>query len=224
ATHRLQAKEAVSRRCVVAIALPAHVLLKILGPHIGHEERRRGVAARRRTDVGSRIDRAAAEQRDAGDGGTHNERSDRTHLAPQHIPSRKSGKLARATRHQARDGDESETHVGDSHHRVHAASLRSTALRVGAAPTRRAMLRSEEHTSELQSPCNLVCRLLLEKKKQHHITPPHFQHRDHPLYMLLPTPPFTPPLHRPPLALPDQPLTLAPLRHRLSSTRLPAPP
>src|SRR5256885_7953300 len=29
--------------------------------------------------------------------------------------------------------------------------------------------RSEEHTSELQSPCNLVCRLLLEKKKN---TPP----------------------------------------------------
>src|SRR5256885_10215690 len=27
-------------------------------------------------------------------------------------------------------------------------------------------LRSEEHTSELQSPCNLVCRLLLEKKKK----------------------------------------------------------
>src|SRR2546426_3025291 len=26
-------------------------------------------------------------------------------------------------------------------------------------------VRSEEHTSELQSPCNLVCRLLLEKKK-----------------------------------------------------------
>src|SRR2546426_7926696 len=29
----------------------------------------------------------------------------------------------------------------------------------------RVVLRSEEHTSELQSPCNLVCRLLLEKKK-----------------------------------------------------------
>src|SRR5256885_5713242 len=29
-----------------------------------------------------------------------------------------------------------------------------------------ATLRSEEHTSELQSPCNLVCRLLLEKKKK----------------------------------------------------------
>src|SRR5256885_11365269 len=29
------------------------------------------------------------------------------------------------------------------------------------------LARSEEHTSELQSPCNLVCRLLLEKKKKH---------------------------------------------------------
>src|ERR1022692_725456 len=29
--------------------------------------------------------------------------------------------------------------------------------------------RSEEHTSELQSPCNLVCRLLLEKKKTPHV-------------------------------------------------------
>src|SRR2546426_8519317 len=34
--------------------------------------------------------------------------------------------------------------------------------------------RSEEHTSELQSPCNLVCRLLLEKKKKNrteHVIP-----------------------------------------------------
>src|SRR2546426_4886524 len=30
----------------------------------------------------------------------------------------------------------------------------------------RVVERSEEHTSELQSPCNLVCRLLLEKKKK----------------------------------------------------------
>src|SRR5256885_2681719 len=30
--------------------------------------------------------------------------------------------------------------------------------------------RSEEHTSELQSPCNLVCRLLLEKKKSKHMS------------------------------------------------------
>src|SRR5256886_3981901 len=33
-----------------------------------------------------------------------------------------------------------------------------------SSPTRSAAMRSEEHTSELQSPCNLVCRLLLEKK------------------------------------------------------------
>src|SRR5256885_13094102 len=32
--------------------------------------------------------------------------------------------------------------------------------------------RSEEHTSELQSPCNLVCRLLLEKKKNKKETVP----------------------------------------------------
>src|SRR5256885_5618692 len=31
------------------------------------------------------------------------------------------------------------------------------------------LLRSEEHTSELQSPCNLVCRLLLEKKKKENV-------------------------------------------------------
>src|SRR5256885_16754674 len=40
---------------------------------------------------------------------------------------------------------------------------------VGAGHHRVALVerhrRSEEHTSELQSPCNLVCRLLLEKKK-----------------------------------------------------------
>src|SRR5256885_9872352 len=39
--------------------------------------------------------------------------------------------------------------------RVHARNSRSQCCR-----------RSEEHTSELQSPCNLVCRLLLEKKKK----------------------------------------------------------
>src|SRR3989454_2427217 len=40
--------------------------------------------------------------------------------------------------------------------------------RAGAKPRARTpqpCQRSEEHTSELQSPCNLVCRLLLEKKK-----------------------------------------------------------
>src|SRR3989454_71187 len=36
-----------------------------------------------------------------------------------------------------------------------------------SAPPSMRPARSEEHTSELQSPCNLVCRLLLEKKKKH---------------------------------------------------------
>src|SRR5688572_31571580 len=43
------------------------------------------------------------------------------------------------------------------------ASVRSTTTRGPRAPRRR---RSEEHTSELQSQSNLVCRLLLEKKKK----------------------------------------------------------
>src|SRR5256885_7732434 len=36
-------------------------------------------------------------------------------------------------------------------------------VQLGRLPASMSVLRSEEHTSELQSPCNLVCRLLLEK-------------------------------------------------------------
>src|SRR5256885_11374901 len=39
--------------------------------------------------------------------------------------------------------------------------------RIGLAGPIGGSTRSEEHTSELQSPCNLVCRLLLEKKKKY---------------------------------------------------------
>src|SRR5256885_7016905 len=39
--------------------------------------------------------------------------------------------------------------------------------------------RSEEHTSELQSPCNLVCRLLLEKKKTKYFTITNTPHQVH---------------------------------------------
>src|SRR5256885_4343119 len=52
-----------------------------------------------------------------------------------------------------------------------AAMLQLTALLLVAQiqlPPPRGYVRSEEHTSELQSPCNLVCRLLLEKKKTPH--------------------------------------------------------
>src|SRR5688500_19702876 len=37
-------------------------------------------------------------------------------------------------------------------------------LNLSLGPVDLNLLRSEEHTSELQSPCNIVCRLLLEKK------------------------------------------------------------
>src|SRR2546430_12979537 len=49
---------------------------------------------------------------------------------------------------------------------LHGARRRPVALRAQRALSRRS-LRSEEHTSELQSQSNLVCRLLLEKKKTH---------------------------------------------------------
>src|SRR5256885_10022169 len=76
--------------------------------------------------------------------------------------------------------------------------------------------RSEEHTSELQSPCNLVCRLLLEKKKTH--TSPQELTCPHP-----PTP--RPPCHRdPPCSRPSAlrivpagvPATLSPAIRRKS--------
>src|SRR5256885_3266901 len=56
-------------------------------------------------------------------------------------------------------------------------------------------MRSEEHTSELQSPCNLVCRLLLEKKK----LAPSIDDRRHPgRRLLLSREVFWPCLFRPP--------------------------
>src|SRR5258706_12091486 len=49
--------------------------------------------------------------------------------------------------------------------RIPATSYLASMLRK-PAPPHRSILRSEEHTSELQSLTNLVCRLLLEKKKK----------------------------------------------------------
>src|SRR2546426_1929802 len=48
----------------------------------------------------------------------------------------------------------------------HARGVRGALAFGGAGPVSHGGARSEEHTSELQSPCNLVCRLLLEKKKK----------------------------------------------------------
>src|SRR5256885_5019232 len=47
-----------------------------------------------------------------------------------------------------------------------AACRRRFDVRANSGSPRGVEARSEEHTSELQSPCNLVCRLLLEKKKK----------------------------------------------------------
>src|SRR2546426_3953149 len=49
----------------------------------------------------------------------------------------------------------------------------------------RQLPRSEEHTSELQSPCNLVCRLLLEKKKNRRLTKINHGHRGTKQYVLV---------------------------------------
>src|SRR5256885_7997726 len=69
--------------------------------------------------------------------------------------------------------------------RVHPASVRARRPRHREAIHHPALLRpvgdppgrSEEHTSELQSPCNLVCRLLLEKKNNKTNTSSCSQHR-----------------------------------------------
>src|SRR2546426_4021613 len=56
---------------------------------------------------------------------------------------------------------------GDLHRALARRQCDDHAVRVDARD-----VRSEEHTSELQSPCNLVCRLLLEKKKNKSIMHP----------------------------------------------------
>src|SRR5256885_8424439 len=52
-------------------------------------------------------------------------------------------------------------------------------LRLRHRTVRAVAARSEEHTSELQSPCNLVCRLLLEKKKNDTSAMQKLLHNDH---------------------------------------------
>src|SRR2546426_887447 len=49
---------------------------------------------------------------------------------------------------------------------IMSSGIGSCRSRITFAPSAFGINRSEEHTSELQSPCNLVCRLLLEKKKK----------------------------------------------------------
>src|SRR3712207_7068399 len=68
--------------------------------------------------------------------------------------------------HQERMLDQKGTQLGDV--RLALTQLDQQRLDVGGRRVR-GRARSEEHTSELQSRQYLVCRLLLEKKKQHHL-------------------------------------------------------
>src|SRR5690606_40001015 len=94
-----------------------------------------------------------------------------TRLAPSSFPTRRSSDLSARLprrRHRVRDKSLSQTpslilRDGVSRGPGHRPSS-GQALVVGKLGTRR-LERSEEHTSELQSRENLVCRLLLEKKK-----------------------------------------------------------
>src|SRR5256885_10758966 len=69
-------------------------------------------------------------------------------------------------RSQRRRGTESATRKIDHKTRRTMPSFRTGTLKLIKRPTC-LPVRSEEHTSELQSPCNLVCRLLLEKKNKY---------------------------------------------------------
>src|SRR5688500_19560670 len=87
----------------------------------------------------------------------------RPHRALHSFPTRRSSDLGAARR---RDADRAALAGGvvAALRRAHdLAVARDRELHVGRLVEAE---RSEEHTSELQSPCNLVCRLLLEKKKK----------------------------------------------------------
>src|SRR5256885_11734622 len=78
----------------------------------------------------------------------------------------------RAPRHRARREDEGRRSPGLGRRSARRRRGPGRGARGRAAPPSRARrrgrsraMRSEEHTSELQSPCNIVCRLLLEKQK-----------------------------------------------------------
>src|SRR5256885_1040799 len=111
------------------------------------------------------VDRARWQAPDAADAGVfvdlrHQQRAlDAVgRIQGQHWPLQQGGERAdggRAARRTLVDGRLS---------REQRLGVRATAAVTATRALRLRQQRSEEHTSELQSPCNLVCRLLLEKK------------------------------------------------------------
>src|SRR6266446_5347834 len=75
------------------------------------------------------------------------------------VPGRERGQAAALRQHVGALADR-------PHHVHHLAPRTRTPHRLDLVVRLVERRRSEEHTSELQSPCNLVCRLLLEKKKK----------------------------------------------------------
>src|SRR2546426_8846790 len=90
-------------------------------------------------------------------------RPPRSTLFPYTTLFRSVGNLRRADRLHA---DDQRPRRRNQRRQDHLGEVRD---RVQQRERRRVLRRSEEHTSELQSPCNLVCRLLLEKKKKKNI-------------------------------------------------------
>src|SRR2546426_2686930 len=78
-------------------------------------------------------------------------------LAPDHRSSHVARPRCRACKRSSNAGSSSQLTTEPEA----SSTTISTRGRAATSP-----VRSEEHTSELQSPCNLVCRLLLEKKKK----------------------------------------------------------
>src|SRR2546426_6699753 len=88
--------------------------------------------------------------------------------APTVSASAGTGQAARRPAHAIRPSRMTTTAFRSAGAPVPSTSVAPTiAMGGGAASGVGKAVRSEEHTSELQSPCNLVCRLLLEKKKKH---------------------------------------------------------
>src|SRR5256885_1723840 len=80
----------------------------------------------------------------------------------------RSERAARAARRAALTAEQQAREAEVQRNRAALAGQLRAAYLIGRQEPLKLLLRSEEHTSELQSPCNLVCRLLLEKKKQVH--------------------------------------------------------